>query len=43
MSFNLHNRSLLDLKDYPPRAIRYLLNLAADSSAPRPRASSTSA
>ena len=30
MSFNLHNRSLLDLKDYPPRAIRYLLNLAAE-------------
>jgi ornithine carbamoyltransferase len=30
MSFNLHNRSLLDLKDFPPRAIRYLLDLAAE-------------
>ena len=25
MSFNLRNRSLLDLKDFPPRAIRFLL------------------
>jgi ornithine carbamoyltransferase len=30
MSFNLRNRSLLDLKDFPPRAIRYLLDLAAE-------------
>ena len=30
MSFNLHNRSLLDLKDFPPRAIRFLLDLAAE-------------
>ncbi len=30
MSFNLHNRSLLDLKDFSPRAIRYLLDLAAE-------------
>jgi ornithine carbamoyltransferase len=30
MSFNLHQRSLLDLKDFPPRAIRYLLDLAAE-------------
>ena len=30
MSFNLHNRSLLDLKDFAPRDIRYLLDLAAE-------------
>lgn len=30
MSFNLHGRSLLDLKDFTPRDIRYLLNLAAE-------------
>ena len=30
MSFNLRNRSLLDLKDFPPRAIRYLLDLSAE-------------
>lgn len=30
MSVNLHNRSLLELKDFPPRAIRYLLDLAAE-------------
>lgn len=30
MSFNLHNRSLLDLVDFAPRDIRYLLDLAAD-------------
>ncbi len=30
MSFNLRNRNLLDLKDFPPRAIRYLLDLAAE-------------
>lgn len=30
MSFNLHNRSLLDLKDFSPQDIRYLLDLAAD-------------
>jgi ornithine carbamoyltransferase len=30
MSFNLRNRSLLDLKDFPPRAIRYLLDVAAE-------------
>jgi len=30
MSFNLRNRSLLDLKDFPPRAIRHLLDLAAE-------------
>ncbi|MCY7315912.1 MAG: ornithine carbamoyltransferase [Rubrivivax sp.] len=30
MSFNLRNRSLLDLKDFPPRAIRYLIDLAAE-------------
>lgn len=30
MSFNLHNRSLLDLKDFAPRAIRYLIDLAAE-------------
>jgi len=30
MSFNLHNRSLLSLKDFAPRDIRYLLDLAAD-------------
>jgi ornithine carbamoyltransferase len=30
MSLNLRNRSLLDLKDCPPRAIRYLLDLAAE-------------
>ena len=30
MSFNLRNRSLLDLKDFPPRAIRFLLDLAAE-------------
>jgi ornithine carbamoyltransferase len=28
MSFNLHNRSLLDLKDFAPRDIRFLLDLA---------------
>ncbi len=30
MSFNLHNRSLLDLKDFTPADIRYLLDLAAE-------------
>ncbi len=30
MSFNLHNRSLLDLKDFAPRDIRFLLDLAAE-------------
>jgi ornithine carbamoyltransferase len=30
MSFNLRNRSLLDLRDFPPRAIRFLLDLAAE-------------
>ncbi|MFZ2990365.1 ornithine carbamoyltransferase [Ideonella sp.] len=30
MSFNLHNRSLLDLIDFGPRDIRYLLDLAAE-------------
>jgi ornithine carbamoyltransferase len=30
MSFNLHNRSLLDLKDFSPRDIRFLLDLAAE-------------
>ena len=30
MSFNLRNRSLLDLKDFEPRDIRFLLNLAAE-------------
>jgi len=30
MSFNLHNRSLLDLKDFAPADIRYLLDLAAE-------------
>jgi ornithine carbamoyltransferase len=30
MSFNLRNRSLLDLKDFPPRSIRYLIDLAAE-------------
>ena len=30
MSFNLHNRSLLDLVDFAPRDIRYLLDLAAE-------------
>ena len=30
MSFNLHNRSLLSLKDFAPRDIRYLLELATD-------------
>jgi ornithine carbamoyltransferase len=30
MGFNLHNRSLLDLKDFAPRDIRYLLDLAAE-------------
>jgi len=30
MSFNLRNRSLLDLADFAPREIRYLLDLAAD-------------
>jgi ornithine carbamoyltransferase len=30
MSFNLHNRSLLALKDFTPDEIRYLLDLAAD-------------
>ncbi len=30
MSFNLRNRSLLNLQDFAPRDIRYLLDLAAD-------------
>jgi ornithine carbamoyltransferase len=30
MGFNLRNRSLLDLKDFAPRDIRYLLDLAAE-------------
>jgi len=30
MSFNLHNRSLLDLKDFSLRDIRFLLDLAAE-------------
>ncbi|WAC43564.1 ornithine carbamoyltransferase [Pseudomonas sp. SL4(2022)] len=30
MSFNLHNRSLLALKDFTPHEIRYLLDLAAE-------------
>lgn len=30
MSFNLHNRSLLDLKDFSPRDIRFLLDLAGE-------------
>ena len=30
MSFNLRNRSLLDLKDFEPRDIRFLLDLAAE-------------
>ena len=30
MSFNLHNRSLLALKDFAPDEVRYLLDLAAD-------------
>ncbi len=30
MSFNLHNRSLLDLIEFTPRDIRYLLDLAAE-------------
>lgn len=30
MSFNLHNRSLLDLKDFSPRDVRYLIDLAAE-------------
>lgn len=30
MSFNLHNRSLLDLQDFTPRDIRFLLDLAAE-------------
>ncbi|MBT9455768.1 MAG: ornithine carbamoyltransferase [Burkholderiaceae bacterium] len=30
MSFNLRNRSLLDLADFEPRDIRYLLDLAAE-------------
>lgn len=30
MSFNLHNRSLLDLEDFSPRDVRFLLNLAAE-------------
>ena len=30
MSFNLHNRSLLDLKAFSPRDIRFLLDLAAE-------------
>jgi ornithine carbamoyltransferase len=30
MSFNLRNRSLLDLKDFEPRDIRYLLDLAGE-------------
>lgn len=30
MSFNLRNHCLLDLKDFPQRAIRCLLGLAAE-------------
>jgi ornithine carbamoyltransferase len=30
MSYNLHNRSLLDLIDFAPRDIRYLIDLAAE-------------
>jgi ornithine carbamoyltransferase len=30
MSFNLHNRSLLDLVDFSPRDVRYLLDLAVE-------------
>jgi len=30
MSFNLRNKSLLDLKDFAPRDIRFLLDLAAE-------------
>ncbi|MCE9657727.1 MAG: ornithine carbamoyltransferase [Burkholderiales bacterium] len=30
MTFNLRNRSLLDLKDFAPRDIRYLLDLSAE-------------
>ena len=30
MSFNLRNRSLLDLRDFSPRDIRYLINLAKE-------------
>ncbi len=30
MSFNLRNRSLLDLKEFAPRSIRYLIDLAAE-------------
>ena len=30
MSFNLRNRSLLDLKDFAPRDIRFLLDVAAE-------------
>jgi ornithine carbamoyltransferase len=30
MGFNLHNRSLLDLKDFAPREIRWLIDLAAE-------------
>ncbi|MBC7954659.1 MAG: ornithine carbamoyltransferase [Cytophagales bacterium] len=30
MSFNLRNRSLLDLKDFAPRDIRFLIDLAAE-------------
>ena len=30
MSFNLRNRSFLDLKDFEPRDIRFLLDLAAE-------------
>jgi ornithine carbamoyltransferase len=30
MSFNLRNRSLLDLRDFAPRDIRFLLDLAAE-------------
>ena len=30
MSFNLRNRSLLDLVDFSPREIRFLIDLAAE-------------
>ena len=30
MSFNLHNRSLLDLITFSPREVRYLIDLAAE-------------
>jgi ornithine carbamoyltransferase len=30
MSFNLRNRSLLDLEDFEPRDIRFLLDLSAE-------------